>query len=962
MVEKKLFFIDIETNSQSLEFDIEKQELIQIGIYNHSTKETFQKYINIKIPLSEFIKRLTWISDKDIEGWEDINVALNDAIKFIGNPAESILVGHNISWFDLPILSRYSKVFSAYEYIDTLELFLLLFPWLKSYSVQDLYALFIKKDYKETHRALQDCIDEHLLFSSVINIDYLRKYYNDHEKDIYFVKQIVQQWSHHRPTMLWNYMKEYIIDLFKDIVCDESIKGKQGLVEKYFKKQKEDIIKENNVENEGEGENNLPPIIKMSTEEIDFVYQNFIKRINKESRSSQRAMIQNIKDVFNNDQKNLFIEAWTGIGKTFWYILPSMEFIKKNPEYKVFFSTYTKVLQEQLWNKDIPLIKKTYPNIQIELLKANSEAISLQNIPFKEKNFDFWDLVLRNRLYRENFYISDLSFIIVKSLGEVRREKYMYNASINGKYFLDEKYGFRGKFWNQLKNWQIFVINHAFMVTNLNNYFKDRFTWLNLPKLNPTISPSRAFFVVDEWHNLESVIRDDFTIDFTKSMLDSILGYFTKSSFYTIVDVIKNKTKYLCDEDECFLDNDDQTIIKNILLSIESLFSDKKTQVLLEKYRVFIEKFNTTDLYNIIVNDIQSLRNKWYDTNSVEYGKDTFDEYYTDTALKDFFEYACVFFNDTYEKIKKDCEYMQSNQKHGIIDIFYNLVRYFTIGKTSLIQNTADYFFNFIVEFKDNGLWIKNIWFTMIPNDLSKWTSFLRHSAGNVVLSATLFDEKQKSSYVLEEVFGWDYRTAKIVHYNSPFNYETQRKIYVPKKWMEIRDKMNILHKFIEKYNWKTLILTTTTAEKIRIAMDCKNHYENRGILTLMHKTGGLNSKANQKNVNHLRENPDTILIWSKSYMEWVDVPWNNLSLVVLTKLPFLPPRPFIDFKENQYKNKWYKFVYRFLSSINFRQAIWRLIRHQTDLGEILILDERISEKSWEFFRDYIKGEEVIEI
>jgi hypothetical protein len=93
-------------------------------------------------------------------------------------------------------------------------------------------------------------------------------------------------------------------------------------------------------------------------------------------------------------------------------------------------------------------------------------------------------------------------------------------------------------------------------------------------------------------------------------MLDSILGYFTKSSFYTIVDVIKNKTKYLCDEDECFLDNDDQTIIKNILLSIESLFSDKKTQVLLEKYRVFIEKFNTTDLYNIIVNDIQSLRNK----------------------------------------------------------------------------------------------------------------------------------------------------------------------------------------------------------------------------------------------------------------------------------------------------------------------------------------------------------------
>ncbi len=961
---KTLFFIDIETNSNSLEFDIEKQELIQIWIYNTTTKEKFQKCVKINTSLSEFIKRLTWITDADIEKWENVEYVLEEAIKFIGKPENSILLGHNISWFDLPILSRYNNFFSQYKYIDTLQLFLLLFPGCKSYSVQDLYILFMHKEYKETHQALQDCVDEEMLFSSVINIDYLKKHYNDHKKDICFLKQVVQQWIDKGSNVSQNYIQEYIIDLLKNVVCGDMIRNKQKLIETYFKKRKDEMIKEDNEESEEneESENDLSSVVKMSTEEIDIVYENFIKKIGKENRNTQRAMIQNIKDVFNKDQKNLFIEAWTGIGKTFWYILPSMEFIKKNPNYKVFFATYTKVLQEQLWAKDIPLIKQAYPDIQVELLKANSEAISLQNIPLKGKNFDFWDLVLRNWLYRENFYISDLNFTIVKHLGELKREKYIYNASINGRYFLDEKYWFRWKFWDQINNWQIFVINHAFMVTNLNMYFKDRFTWLNIPKQKPTIFASRAFFIVDEWHNLESVIRDDFTIDFTKHIIDSLLAYFTKSSFYTIADVIKNKTKYLCDEDECFLSNDDQTIVKNILWIIESLFSDEKTLLLFQKYKLFLEKFNTTGLYNIVVNDIQSLRNKWYDTNTVEYGKDVFDEHYTDTALKEFFEYACIYFNDIYERIKKECEYMKNNQKYGINDIFYNFFRYFNIGKTSLIQKTSDYFFNFMTIFKDNSLDIENIWFTMIPNDLWKWSSFLHHSAGNIVLSATLFNEKQKNSYVLEEIFEREYKGAKIVHYTSPFDYKRQRKIFITKTWKELIDKMNVLYGFIEKYNWKTLILTTTTAEKVRIAMECKKRYEKNGIMILMHKTGGMNSKDNQKNVNYLRENPDTILIWSKSYMEWVDVPWDNLSLVVLTKLPFLPPRPFIDFKNDQYKNKWYKFVYKFLSSINFRQAIGRLIRSNSDVWDILILDERISEKSWEFFRDYIRDEQIIEV
>ena len=93
--------------------------------------------------------------------------------------------------------------------------------------------------------------------------------------------------------------------------------------------------------------------------------------------------------------------------------------------------------------------------------------------------------------------------------------------------------------------------------------------------------------------------------------------------------------------------------------------------------------------------------------------------------------------------------------------------------------------------------------------------------------------------------------------------------------------------------------------------------------------------------------------------MEGIDIPWEHLSLVVLRKLPFLPPTPFVEYKNNEliYKKINKDYVYKFLSSILFRQAIWRLIRSKVDKWEILLMDPRIKENSWAFFYEYIKWE-----
>ena len=52
---------------------------------------------------------------------------------------------------------------------------------------------------------------------------------------------------------------------------------------------------------------------------------------------------------------HLAVEAGTGVGKSFAYLIPAIEQIKNG---KVLISTFTITLQEQLIEKDIPFLKE----------------------------------------------------------------------------------------------------------------------------------------------------------------------------------------------------------------------------------------------------------------------------------------------------------------------------------------------------------------------------------------------------------------------------------------------------------------------------------------------------------------------------------------------------------------------------------------------------------------------------
>ncbi|MEY4717996.1 MAG: hypothetical protein RL563_614 [Pseudomonadota bacterium] len=93
-------------------------------------------------------------------------------------------------------------------------------------------------------------------------------------------------------------------------------------------------------------------------------------------RAAQIEMAQSIADAIRN-QQNLIAEAGTGTGKTFAYLIPAILSRKK-----VIVSTGTKNLQDQLFNKDIPLIRKALTRVPFKasLLKGRANYLCLYRL------------------------------------------------------------------------------------------------------------------------------------------------------------------------------------------------------------------------------------------------------------------------------------------------------------------------------------------------------------------------------------------------------------------------------------------------------------------------------------------------------------------------------------------------------------------------------------------------------
>src|SRR5438105_5768717 len=97
-----------------------------------------------------------------------------------------------------------------------------------------------------------------------------------------------------------------------------------------------------------------------------------------EPRPQQLEMAQAVADAIAGPH-HLMVEAGTGVGKSFSYLIPAILAATASKDCKVVISTHTISLQEQLIHKDIPFLHQVMPqDFHAVLVKGRNNYLSLR--------------------------------------------------------------------------------------------------------------------------------------------------------------------------------------------------------------------------------------------------------------------------------------------------------------------------------------------------------------------------------------------------------------------------------------------------------------------------------------------------------------------------------------------------------------------------------------------------------
>ncbi|KGB97877.1 DEAD_2 family protein [Burkholderia multivorans] len=188
----------------------------------------------------------------------------------------------------------------------------------------------------------------------------------------------------------------------------------------------------------------------------------------------------------------------------------------------------------------------------------------------------------------------------------------------------------------------------------------------------------------------------------------------------------------------------------------------------------------------------------------------------------------------------------------------------------------------------------------------------------------------------------------------SPFDYQTQGLLYVPRNLPQPSSPAFTDAVFdaalpaIEAAGGGVFMLCTTLRAVDRIASKLRDVIESRGWNTPLLVQG---DASRTELLDRFRAYGNAILVGSQSFWEGVDVRGDALSLVVIDKLPFAPPDdPVLAARLDALAKKGLSpFAVHQLPQavITLKQGAGRLIRAETDRGVLMICDTRLVDKPY---------------
>ena len=654
-----------------------------------------------------------------------------------------------------------------------------------------------------------------------------------------------------------------------------------------------------------------------------------------EYRKEQEEMAHYIQDAINEDRK-IIIEAGTGTGKTLAYLIPAIKWAVANKK-KVIIATNTINLQEQLLLKDIPLAKSIIKeDFSYVLVKGRSNYLckrlfnelsigrSIDIETFSMEAREQIEYILKWGNKTKTGDKAELPFEVYPDVWELVQST---TELCLGKKCPYRKECFYMKTRIEKMEADILISNHHVFFADLNVRAETGFDseYLILPRYDMVI--------FDEAHNIESVARSYFSVEVSKISFTRLLNRIyqkknkrkkEKSALIRVEDTI----------DEKDLEDSQQYIyLLNTLKEEISILQNIGDEYFDEIRKIY--ETNTEAPIRKSLNNFEMTKSRFLET--LRDKKDIFQ-----SKLADFLTLMMSFNNVIDEEKDKNPEVINFN----------NHLKMF---KTYIDS------FKFINSFEDDNYiyWLDinskrtNVVLTATPlNIAKKLSSVLFDNLDRLIFASATIVANGNFDY-FKKSLGLDEEDCIECIIKSPFNYDEQMSVYIP---TDIQDSENInafvtdASKFILdillKTNGKAFILFTSYTMLNQIYYSISKKLIDKGFEVFLH-----GDKPRSQLIKEFKEAENPILFGTTSFWEGVDVQGENLSNVIITKLPFLVPTdPVVSAISKKIEEDGGNSFTDFQlpeAIIKFKQGVGRLIRKKTDSGNIFILDSRILKKRY---------------
>ena len=902
--------VDLETTG----LDPDKDTIIEVGAVKFQGPEvlgTFQTLVNPYRDLSPFIKKLTGISQADLDRAPPFAAIAAELEQFIGAHP---VVGHNIA-FDLGFLKKHGTLLPN-ESFDTWELASILLPFNRDYSLAGLTREMVVEN-SSPHRALADAQATREVFVHLLDkIDLLEP---GTAASIGFVGSrarmpVARLFQDGRTLPIGGNSRASLPDLRRlkdDQPASPPVSVPDGAPGPLDEERLASLL----------------------------AHQGAFSRLFEgyEQRPQQLDMVRAVTRAFN-EERHLVVEAGTGVGKSIGYLLPALVYAVRNRA-TVVVSTNTINLQEQLLTKDIPALISILEgegliepgSARAASLKGRANYLCLQKLGALARSegitADDARLVAKSLVWLEETRQGDRTEINLApqeapAWNRISAAEAGLCSGLKG-----EGFCFLRTARSRANNAQIVVVNHALLMSDL--------------AVGGGLLPEHKHLIIDEAHRLEEEATRQLGFDLAEGALAACLDSLQKN--FREIRVLFSLSQAT---------PSDRQIAEELMGDLETNWTGHAAQswsTLWEMASRFVSQQSAGDQNYLQLSVTRSTRTQplW---SEIEIAWEN-----VDTLLNDGLDRMDKLFRaldqigaQAFESAE-NWEDLQAGRREVVT----------RIEEIGLIKDQLTVFFAGPIDAD------RVDWMTLSEEGSGaggrRSSLNLQSAPLNVAqhLSRGLFNQKSvviMTSATLSADGSFDYLRNRVgppeaseLMVGSPFDYTKAAQLLLPKDMPlpDSRDYQQALETFLTELGLAleghSMVLFTSHAALRSAARSVRGVLETEGIGVLAQGIDGSPARV----MRNFELDPRSMILGTSSFWEGVDLPKGQVKALVIARLPFhVPSDPIFAARSEQYEDPFKEYAVP-QAILRLRQGMGRLIRNSNDRGTIVVLDRRLTARSY---------------